>query len=100
MATTFMTGPRRGPVAPQPAMIHPADGPTKIDRDTFQALVLQALQLRRVHREVFILCEIKGYSIAETAGILGISEEAVTRRLRQAKGQMRLSADLTKLDDF
>jgi len=29
---------------------------------TFQALVMQALQLRRIYREVFILRDIKGYS--------------------------------------
>ena len=58
-------------------------------RETFQAMVLQALQLRRVYREVYILCEIKGYSEAEAARLLGISEDAANRRLRRARGQMR-----------
>jgi DNA-directed RNA polymerase specialized sigma24 family protein len=56
--------------------------------ETFQALVMQALQLRRSHREVFILCDIRGYSAAEAASILGISEEMVVRRLARARSEM------------
>ena len=55
---------------------------------TFQALVMQALQLRRAHREVFILCDIRGYSVAETASMLEISEESVVRRLARARSEM------------
>lgn len=72
----------------QSGMSEASDGPAKIDRNTFQALVLQALHLRRIYREVFILCDIKGYSAAEAANILGIREEAALRRLRQARGQL------------
>jgi hypothetical protein len=57
-------------------------------RETFQALVMQALQLRRIYREVFILCDIKGYSQTETATILNINEDAVGKRLRRARSQM------------
>ena len=56
--------------------------------ETFQALVMQALQLRRAHREVFILCDIRGYSVAEAASILEISEESVVRRLTRARTEM------------
>jgi len=56
--------------------------------ETFQALVMQALQLRKTHREVFILCDIRGYSVAETASILGISEDSVLKRLAQARSLM------------
>ena len=56
--------------------------------ETFQALVMQALQLRRSYREVFILSDIRGYSPAETAGILGISEDSVMRRLVRARSEM------------
>jgi DNA-directed RNA polymerase specialized sigma24 family protein len=55
---------------------------------TFQALVMQALQLRRTHREVFILCDIRGYSVAETASMLDISAETVVRRLARARNEM------------
>ena len=58
-------------------------------RETFQAMVMQALQLRRVYREVYILCDIKGYTPAEAGHLLNISEDAVNRRLRRARGQMR-----------
>lgn len=57
--------------------------------ETFQAMVMQALQLRRVYREVYILCDIKGYTLAEAAHLLNISEDAAHRRLRRARGQMR-----------
>ena len=56
--------------------------------ETFQALVMQALQLRKAHREVFILCDIRGYSVAETASILEINEDSVLRRLAQARSEM------------
>jgi DNA-directed RNA polymerase specialized sigma24 family protein len=49
---------------------------------------MQALQLRRIYREVFILCDLKGYSHAEAAAILGITEDFVARRLQRARGQM------------
>lgn len=55
---------------------------------TFQALVMQALQLRRAHREVFILCDIRGYSAGETASMLDISEESVVRKLARARNEM------------
>ena len=58
--------------------------------ETFQALVMQALQLRKIYREVFILRDIKGYSPEETAAILGIGIEAVARRLARARTQITL----------
>jgi DNA-directed RNA polymerase specialized sigma24 family protein len=62
----------------------------KSGHETFQALVMQALQLRRIYREVFILRDIRGYSTQETAEILGISEGSVVRRLARARVQMDL----------
>ena len=53
-----------------------------------QAIVMHALQLRRACRETFILCDIQGCSITETAAILGISTDAVIRRLKRARRQM------------
>ncbi len=72
---------------------------------TFQALVMQALQLRRAYREVFILCDIRGYSAGETAVILGISEDSVLRRLGRARNEMGLDGDagasiIAELIDF
>lgn len=58
--------------------------------ETFQALVMQALQLRRIYREVFILRDIRGYSMEETATILGIELDSVSRRLARARVQLGL----------
>ena len=66
----------------------PARSQAKGKYETFQALVMQALQLRRSHREVFILCDIRGYSVAEAASILEISEESIVRRLARARSEM------------
>jgi DNA-directed RNA polymerase specialized sigma24 family protein len=68
------------------------DSASAMTRQTFQAIVMQALQLRPIYREVFILCDIKGYSTSEAAAILAISEAAVTRRLRRARGLMALQS--------
>ena len=54
-----------------------------------QAVALHALQLRRAYREVFVLCDIQGHSIRDTASILGISPAAVMTRLLRARHQMR-----------
>jgi DNA-directed RNA polymerase specialized sigma24 family protein len=61
--------------------------------ENFQALVMKALQLRRAFREVFILCDIRGYSAGETATILGISEDSVMRRLEKARDEMGLAGE-------
>jgi DNA-directed RNA polymerase specialized sigma24 family protein len=72
---------------------------------TFQALVMQALQLRRIYREVFILCDIRGYSVTETATILGLGEDSVLRRLARARHEMGLDGNsgdqaIAELVDF
>lgn len=53
--------------------------------ESFQQVVLRALQLPRMYSEVFILSDIQHYKIAETARMLGISPQAVSRRLRRAR---------------
>jgi RNA polymerase sigma factor (sigma-70 family) len=78
-----------GTAVGQVVVRHMEDPVDKLGRDTFQALVMQALQLRRAYREVFILCDIKGYTVAETALLLGISEDSVMRRLHRARGQIK-----------
>jgi len=86
---TICTPGIKGQLPSQPGMSEATNAPAKIDRDTFQSLVLQALHLRPIYREIFILCDIKSYTTAEAANILGISEEAAIRRLRQARGLMQ-----------
>lgn len=53
-----------------------------------QAVLMHALQLRRNCREVFLLCDIQGHSLAEAAVILGISQVVARRRLGLARRRM------------
>jgi DNA-directed RNA polymerase specialized sigma24 family protein len=53
-----------------------------------QAVLMHALQLRRNCREVFLLSDIQGHSLAEAAVILGISQVVAKRRLGLARRQM------------
>ena len=53
-----------------------------------QAVVMHALQLPRECREVYLLCDIQGCSITETATALGLSVDIVIRRLKRARDQM------------
>lgn len=53
-----------------------------------QAVVMNALQLRRECREVYVLCDIQGCSVTETAATLGVSVDVVIRRLNRARKQM------------
>jgi DNA-directed RNA polymerase specialized sigma24 family protein len=81
------------------------DSIAKARYNSFQALVMQALQLRRIYREAFILCEIRGYSASETASILGITEDSVLRRLARARSEMGLDGEdgtkaIAELVDF
>jgi RNA polymerase sigma-70 factor (ECF subfamily) len=47
------------------------------------------LALSGQHREVLVLTKIIGFSVAETAGKLGISESAVKVRVHRAVGKLR-----------
>ena len=53
-----------------------------------QAVVMNALQLRRDWRDVYVLCDIQGRSITETAATLGVAVDVVVRRLKRARSQM------------
>ena len=53
-----------------------------------QAVLMHALQLRRNCREVFLLSDIQGHSLAEAAVILGISQVVARRRLGLARRRM------------
>ncbi len=51
----------------------------------FQCTLLRAFQLPQVYREVFLLKDIQGYSLAEIAAILGISIDTAVARLKRAR---------------
>ena len=54
----------------------------------FQCLLLRALQLPDAYREVFMLKEIQGHTIAEIAALLGITAETVLVRLKRARREI------------
>ena len=56
----------------------------------FQRLVLHAFGLRSELRKVFLLCEVRGCTIEEAAGILGISMTAARLRLERARREMNV----------
>ena len=54
----------------------------------FQCLLLRAFQLPRTYREVFLLNEIQGHTIAEIAAILGITVDTALVRLKRARREI------------
>src|SRR6266496_4797122 len=51
----------------------------------FQCLLLRAFQLPRTYRDVFLLNDIQGHTIAEITAILGISVDTALVRLKRAR---------------
>jgi len=51
----------------------------------FQCTLLRAFGLPSVYRDVFLLKEIQGHTLAEIAAILGISIETALVRLKSAR---------------
>jgi len=54
----------------------------------FQRVLMYAFGLRPAWREVFLLCDVQGFTIPEAAIILGLGPEMVASRLDQARRQM------------
>jgi DNA-directed RNA polymerase specialized sigma24 family protein len=61
---------------PVPAMDKPG---------AFQCTILRAFELSQGYRDVFLLKEIQGYTLAETAAILGISIDTAQARWEVAR---------------
>ena len=57
----------------------------------FQLTMLRALLLQPRCRDVFVLTELHGYTLAEVARVLGISKESAKKHLRRALRQMQNS---------
>jgi len=51
----------------------------------FQRTLLRAFQLPQAYRDVFLLKEIQGHTLEETAAILGISIDTAWIRLKRAQ---------------
>jgi DNA-directed RNA polymerase specialized sigma24 family protein len=54
----------------------------------FQLALLRALGLPKAYREVFLLKEIQGHTLAEIAAILGISIDTALVRLQRARREI------------
>lgn len=66
----------------------PANLLTVLEPGTFERIVLTAFELSPEHREVFFLCDMQDFTIAETGTILGISDLEVATRLTRARQEM------------
>ena len=51
----------------------------------FECAILRSCELRKEYRDVFLLNEIQGYTLAEIATILGISIDTASARLVSAR---------------
>jgi len=56
--------------------------------DALEKIVMHALELRPAFRKAFLLCDIQGFTITETAAILGVSPQAVRVRLARARREV------------
>jgi DNA-directed RNA polymerase specialized sigma24 family protein len=63
-----------------------ADGP-----GVFRRIVMRALGLDPAFREVFLLCEVQGFTVEETAHILDSTSTQVAEMLRRARQAMSSS---------
>lgn len=54
----------------------------------FQCMLVRAFDLKKTDRDVFLLKEIKGYSLPQIAAILNISRDEATIRLKRASREI------------
>jgi DNA-directed RNA polymerase specialized sigma24 family protein len=70
--------------------------PTAISRDIdvrhFQLNLLRAFELRPALRDVYILCEVQEFSIAQAAAILGVETNRIQERLEAARRHIKDAA--------
>jgi DNA-directed RNA polymerase specialized sigma24 family protein len=51
----------------------------------FQKTVMRAFDLDALSREVFLLCDVQGFTLREAAFVLGISRDTAEARLENAR---------------
>ena len=56
--------------------------------EVFQLTLLRAFGLSKAYRDVFLLKDIQGYTLAEIAAILGISIDTALVRLKRARREI------------
>jgi RNA polymerase sigma factor (sigma-70 family) len=71
---------------PSPREVRPDEAAETRTRAERTELALA--HLPRAHREVLLLCLVEGLATAEVAGVLGIREEAVRKRLSRARQEL------------
>ena len=59
-------------------------------QDGLERILMHAFGMRPILRGAFLLCDIRGFAVAEAAVILGISPIAVITRLDRARRQMNV----------
>jgi RNA polymerase sigma-70 factor (ECF subfamily) len=70
-------------------LVVPAPSPTYNPGDQWAALRTAFAQLTPEHRAVVVLHLYRGYTVPETANLLGVPTETVRSRLRHARGRLR-----------
>lgn len=65
----------------------------QVDQQTWQALSLAVRRLPRRQRECFLLRELQGLSVADTAAAMGCSEGSVKTHLSRALGALRITLE-------
>jgi DNA-directed RNA polymerase specialized sigma24 family protein len=58
------------------------------EKGEFQRTVMRAFQLDPVSRDIYLLCDIQGFTRREVAFVLGMSLGEVTARLEHARREM------------
>ncbi|MBK7863681.1 MAG: RNA polymerase sigma factor [Archangiaceae bacterium] len=87
-----------GPVASETAVLRASDPKTRPDEQAANRELVQLLEravdaLPDGYREVFMLRRIDGFSVAETAELLSVTEETVKMRTFRANEQLRARLD-------
>jgi len=54
----------------------------------FKRVVMRAFDLDPARREVFLLCDIQGFTIGEAAFLLDVNPDVVSMRLNQARREL------------
>lgn len=80
---------------PMAALPDPGPDPAHrhVDQQTWQALGLAVRRLPRRQRECFLLRELQGLSVADTAAAMGCSEGSVKTHLSRALGALRITLE-------
>jgi DNA-directed RNA polymerase specialized sigma24 family protein len=64
----------------------------------FQLSLLRAFQLPKAYRDVFVLTDIQGYTLRESASILRISTGAALARLKRARREIGSVEDYADIE--